>query len=226
MSWTKGKRKKERKDRDRACNPGRELWRRKGSCTLGRPLSGREIGLYRELWSLGGEWNKWFVEGKTKNDLHRSLAPPPWAPPPETLLLVWVGAGYWSSDFRGPDPEKGPWLAACRQPGEAGQWQMRVYSEEAWVHQRGKMPLQGVVVWGEGQDYPKSVFLCEHSQATGHHFQELQEWIQAAAIIVGSRGRHKLPLPLWHPQADARCCSHCPRSMQDTVAPRRSARRY
>ena len=62
-------------------------------------------------------------------------------------------------------------MAVQRQPEEAGLWQLRVYTEEAWAHQRGKLPLLGGAQ-GEGQDHHKSFFPYENSQATRHCQQE------------------------------------------------------
>ena len=51
--------KNEKGIRDGTCPPGRELWKRKGSCTLGSPLVGRPAESEGALWSLG-ECSSWF----------------------------------------------------------------------------------------------------------------------------------------------------------------------
>ena len=118
------KRKKEKKKRNRegTCASRRELWRRKGSFTLGRLLTGGEICLDGgELWSLRGEHSNRCAEGKMESDLHRRSVPPP------LHSATWghssAGAGRgWVLKFRfqWSDLGRAPGLAAWRQPEEAG----------------------------------------------------------------------------------------------------------
>ena len=88
------------------------------------------------------------------------------------------------------DPGRGPGLAVQRQPEE-----LRVHSEEAWAHQRGKVPLM-VGVQGEGWDHRK-IFpprVCAlRQQDTAYR---------------SSRGRHELLPPLWAPEVGTGCCHH------------------
>ena len=48
------KKKQRQKNRDRTCTSGRELWRRKGFHTLGRPFAGRDCG-----WQRGESSEPW-----------------------------------------------------------------------------------------------------------------------------------------------------------------------
>lgn len=96
-----------------------------------------------ELWGLGGECSNPFEEGKVESDPHRWLVPPSCTPQPKTHIF-WCGWGLdaeaWALEVR--HREKAG-LAVQRQPEGARVWQMMVYLEEAWAHQRGNVPLLG-----------------------------------------------------------------------------------
>ena len=68
----KKKEKTETKNRDGICTSGRELWRRKGFLTLGRPLRAETVGGGGgKLQSHGGERSNRGAEGKVERFLHR-----------------------------------------------------------------------------------------------------------------------------------------------------------
>ena len=86
-NWAWQKKEEEQKENGLwvACASGRELWKRKGFCTRGSPLTSRD----RELQSLGGQGSSRCSERKTETDLPtgsvptgtpqlRQLSTPPW----------------------------------------------------------------------------------------------------------------------------------------------------
>ena len=71
--------------------------------------------------------------------------------------------------------------------------------KEAWVHQRGKVPL----LWGTGgerQDCYRSSFLFMCSQEAGYYLHRLQWQAWDATAISISKGRHRPLPPLRIPQ--------------------------
>ena len=102
-------------------------------------------------------------------------------------------------------------------------WQLRVYYEEVWACQRGKLPLLGDT-WGEGWDHHKNFFPCECSQATEQHQWELQGLAWIATAILGSREGHWLPL--LDPQAEVSSLLPCrPGRVQTALTTKNSASR-
>ena len=102
------KKKQRQKNRDGTHTSGRELWRRKGVHTLGRPFSGGDCGWRRgELWSHGGERSHRGSEGKAERFPHRGVVPTS-THQPERLVCspAGVGGGWelrlglWRSDPR------------------------------------------------------------------------------------------------------------------------------
>lgn len=185
---------------------------------MGRLLTSREINLDRGRAS-GPKRRK---QQTVKNNLHRRLTPPHCDP---NLRYSSVsGGGDWVLKLRlqSSGPGKGPELSM--ETTWRGQlWQLRVYYEEAWACQRGKLPLLGDT-WGEGWDHHKNFFPCECSQATEQHQWELQGLAWIATAILGSREGHWLPL--LDPQAEVSSLLPCrPGRVQTALTTKNSASR-
>lgn len=185
---------------------------------MGRLLTSREINLDRGRAS-GPKRRK---QQTVKNNLHRRLTPPHCDP---NLRYSSVsGGGDWVLKLRlqSSGPGKGPELSM--ETTWRGQlWQLRVYYEEVWACQRGKLPLLGDT-WGEGWDHHKNFFPCECSQATEQHQWELQGLAWIATAILGSREGHWLPL--LDPQAEVSSLLPCrPGRVQTALTTKNSASR-
>ena len=168
-----------------------------------------------ELRSLGGEHSNRFVEGNTERDLHRGSALLPCTPQPETLLCQ---CG-WGLSAEAPASEDGPRERTRAGCGETAWRGWAVATKGVRGRSLGLPGRQGFILgdtWGEGQDYHKSFFSCEHSQGTGHRLQELPGQAQVTTTIMGSRGGHGPALP------DPRPWSCCPGRTQIAPAPRKS----
>lgn len=142
-NWVRPKEK--RRNQDKACALGRELWRWKATCmwegsSPSQKLDWIEIGMWEPT---KGESSNWFVEGKMESDLHRELAHPLCFLSSLTYSTVGEG-GYWMVTLRfwNSVPGKGSELCT-KQPEEFSLWQIRVYWEKAWACKRGIAPLLG-----------------------------------------------------------------------------------
>lgn len=96
------------------------------------------------------------------------------------------------------DPGRGLGVAVRRQPEVARVWCTLTDGdlEEGWGHQRCRVPL--FCGHKKGEAVPPEVLLssCVGSQATGYHVYELQGWVLATVVILGSRGRRRPLHPL------------------------------
>ena len=114
--------------------------------------AGRSAWTEGLLQSLRGERSNWFLQ---KSEQHRRPVLP-------SLRHSSARAGGgWVLKLRlqRSDSGRGPGLGAQKQREEAGLWWLRVYPEEAWAHQRGKVPLFRLAP-GEGHNHQKSFFPC------------------------------------------------------------------
>ena len=92
-------------------------------------------------------------------------------------------------------PGRGLGLAVWKQTESAGVWQLRVYVEEAWAHQRSREPLLG---WAHE----------ERGRTTIGASFPVHALRQQVTVYMSSGGGHKLPLPSQAPEAGMgqRCC--------------------
>ena len=141
--------KKERKrNRDQTCASGRELWKRKSFCTLGRPLTGRDEG--GGLWSLKEE------TGQSRENPTQMIGADQQSPAWDASLPTGAGGGWmlrlgiWRSD---PREKTG---VGCIKTAWGGLYATAEGVQEvALASQRRKGPLlQGVQ--GEGRAHHRS----------------------------------------------------------------------
>ena len=179
---------------------------------LGSSLTGREINQNR-----GGTSEKsatTSLQGAKRRETCRvglSVLPPD-TPQPETLpslrhspawdtpWLGWAGAGTEAQALEVRHRVRTG--VGCLETA----WGARVWCtttngirKEAWVHQRGKVPL----LWGTGgerQDCYRSSFLFMCSQEAGYYLHRLQWQAWDATAISISKGRHRPLPPLRIPQ--------------------------
>ena len=187
---------------DGACTPGKELWRKKGSRTPGSPSpAGRPVWMEGELQSLEGECSNQSENGKMGSNLHRRSAPPPCTPQHEMLICRcgWgLGAEAQASEVRPRERSR----VDCEETA----WRGWTVATEGVLRRSLGPPVRLGGIQGARWDHHKGFFPCECSQAIGHYLRELWGWGQVATTIVGSRGRHGPPLPLWDSKADAKPC--------------------
>ena len=94
--------KKKKRKPDRACDPGRKLWKRKGSLTLGSPFTGREISWDRKGASEAWRRRQQQVSSRQNRErlAQRICATLLLFPAQEACLRVRAGAGCWNLGFR------------------------------------------------------------------------------------------------------------------------------
>ena len=83
-NWVEQKKKEREWNWNWTSTPERDLWKRKGTCTLGSHLIDREIR-WNGRTSNSQRKVPQLEEGKEEKEAHRPLVPPPGTPQPETL---------------------------------------------------------------------------------------------------------------------------------------------
>lgn len=112
-----GGERKKRRELGWYLSPGREIWRRVGSLTLGDPFTGRQIGQDTGgIQRFGEECRNCFAVGREERELHGGSWQSCCSPQPQMHLLVsrgWVlRLRLWRTDL-----ERELGLTAWRQPG-------------------------------------------------------------------------------------------------------------
>ena len=183
-------------NRDGTCTPGRELWKRKMFPHTGK--SPHWWGINQDRGGTSKPWRRAQAPvygGQRERDLHRWSVPSRRTSQPKTLIHWggWgLGAEAWASEVRAGERTvvgcvKTAWQGRVRCATTEGVW------EEAWAHQKGKVPLLWGA-WGEGQDLHRSFFLCVYALR------------QQVTAYMSSGGGHELWLPCRTPEMGADCC--------------------
>ena len=166
-------------------------------------LAGRPVKIEGELWSLGGEHDNRFVEGKTERHLHGWSIPPLCTPQPETLVPGVVGGWVLKLGLqRSTWGENWDWLSGDSLKGlEQG-----VAATEGICRRSLSQPKwQGTIVGGctrRGVGPHRKFFPHSGSQVTGRPTQALR-------VGMSPHCHHGLRRWVWVPATSERIGSEC-----------------